>query len=202
MKKGITILMLMGCVLNLMFSVSSCNDTKTYEELKADEKKVIKRILAEKNINVLSEYPKDGVFGENEFVQLSSGIYLNVVDSGNGNRAVYDETTVLVRASGEWFETDTSYTFSTFVNSAYPFEFKYGYAYNVVSEKASDYYYYMFFGMGFESILAYVGEGAIVKLIVPGYSEIGGYAAGSSMQNADGSVYIPIYYDKVKYTFY
>lgn len=199
MKKSIYFLMLMGGVLSLM---GSCNKTKTYEELKADEKKVIRKILNEKNISVLTEYPKDGVFGENEFVQLSSGIYLNVVDSGNGNRPVYDQTTVLVRVSGEYYYADTVIAFSTFVNAAYPFEFKYGYASSVVSEKSSDYTYYSFFSMGLESILAYVGEGAVVKLIVPGYSEINGQYACSTMQNADGSVYIPIYYDKVKYTFY
>ena len=202
MKKSFYFLVLMGCALNLMFTVS-CNGTKTFEELKSDEKKIIKRIISEKNITVLSDYPADGVFGENEFVQLSSGIYLNVVDSGNGDRATYGETTLLVRVSGEYYYADSTYTFSTFSNAASPFEFKYGYAYNVVSEHTYSYdVYYYFFGMGMESILEHIGDGAIVKLIVPGYAEISGYSAGSTMQSADRGAFVPIYYDRIKYTFY
>lgn len=202
MKKGFYVLVLMGCVLNLMFTVS-CNKTKTFEELKSDEKKVIKKILNEKNITVLSEYPSDGVFGEDEFVQLSSGIYLNVVDSGNGERAVYGETDLLLRVSGEYYYGDSSYAFTTFSNTASPFEFKYGYAYNVVSDHSYSYdAYYYFFGMGMESILSYVGDSATVKLIVPGYSEISSYPAGSTMQSADGNSFVPIYYDRVRYVFY
>lgn len=204
MKKSFYFFMLIGCALNLMFTVS-CNSTKTFEELKSDEKKIIKRILNEKNITVLSDYPTDGVFGENEFVQLSSGIYLNVVDSGNGNRAIYNETTVLIRASGEYYPSDSTFTFSTFSNMVSPFEFKYGSAYNVVLNYQSainSEYYYFFAGLGFESILAYVGEGAIVKMIVPGYAEVSGYSAGSTYQSAYTNMFIPIYYDKVKFTFY
>lgn len=203
MKKGFYVLVLIGCVLNLMFTVS-CNKTKTFEELKSDEKKVIKKILHEKNITVLSEYPSDGVFGENEFVQLSTGIYLNVVDSGNGERAVYGETDLLLRVSGEYYYGDTARAFSTFTNAESPFEFKYGYAYNVVSTYQYSYSssYYYFFSMGLESILSYVGDSATVKLIVPGYSEISSYPAGSTMQSADGNTFVPIYYDRVRYVFY
>ena len=121
MKKAFYFLILTGCVLNLLFTVS-CNKTPTYEELKAAENKVIRRIISEKKIKVLSEYPQNGVFGENEFVQLSSGIYLNVVDSGNGNRAKLGSTELLVRVSGESYHDDTTVvTFSTFSNTAYPF---------------------------------------------------------------------------------
>ena len=85
MKKAFYVLVLTGCVLNLMFTVS-CNKVPTYEEMKAAENKIIREILSAKNITVLSEYPSDGVFKENEFVQLNTGIYLNVVDSGTGNQ--------------------------------------------------------------------------------------------------------------------
>lgn len=203
MKKSFYVLMMIGCVLNLMFTVS-CNKTKTYEELKRDEKKVIQRMINEKNIIVRTDYPSDGVFGENEFVELPSGIYLHVVDSGNGNRAVIGQTDVLVRVSGDYYYSEDSVvTFSTFVNTSYPFEFKYGNAYSVVSSNSTAYNeYYFYFGMGMETVLSYVGEGAIVKMLVPGYSEIDSYPAGSSFQSANSNKYTPIYYDRVKFTFY
>jgi hypothetical protein len=176
----------------------------TYEELKSDEKKRINRIIAEKGIRVLEEYPTDGVFGENEFVELSSGIYLNVVDSGNGNRAVVNSTTVLIRTEVEYIYLDSTYKESFFSNHYSPFEFKYGHAYNVVATYAQNSYspYFYFFSVGLESVLSYVGEGAEVKLIIPGYSEVNNLAGGSSFQTANSSQYIPIYYERVKYTFY
>jgi len=204
MKKGFYILVLIGCVLNFMFTVS-CNDTPTYEELKAAEQKIIRRILDEKGVIILKEYPKDGVFKEKEFFQLGTGIYLNVVDSGNGNRATAYQTDVLVRASGEAYLRDGIDTFNTFINVYEPFEFRYGNAYGVVqdhSKTSTNDPYYRYFGMGMESILSYIGDSSIVKLIVPGHSEINGAAGGSTMQNGNGSYFAPIYYDRVRYIFY
>jgi len=208
MKKGFYILGFVFVALSLIFTVS-CNKTPTYEEMKAAEKKLINRILAENNIEVLEEYPASGVFGENQFVQLSSGIYLNVVDSGNGNRAVYNETIVLVRVSLTIYDYEPATNFTIFPNIYPPFEFKYGLAGSVVNEHANAYdydLYYMFFSIGLESILNYVGENAVVKLIIPGYAEInsGGtyYSVGSTYQTSGTQKFVPIYYDRVRYTFY
>jgi len=186
-------------------AVFACNDGKTYEEMKADEIKAIKRIIATKGIEVLSEYPHDGVFGENQFVKLDNGIYLNVVDSGNGDRAVAYSTDILLRVSGEYYYTDSMVPFTTFTSSSVPMEFKYGNAYSLVVSHAYSGWtdqYYMFFGSGIESILSYVGDSSVVKLIVPGYSEVGGYPGGSTYQSENSQQYYPIYYDKVKYIFY
>ncbi len=212
MKKSFYFLLLIGCVLNLVFV--SCKKTKTYEELKSDEKKLINKIINEKDMIILSQYPSNGVFGENEFVQLSSGIYLNVVDSGNGNRAVAGTTDILIRMSGDYYYGDSTYPFNTFSYTTYPymtspFEFKYGSAYSVVSAHSSSSYtdpYYLFFSVGLETVLSYVGDSAIVKLLVPGYSEISygtsDISAASTFQGGSGSAFVPIYYDKVRYSFY
>ena len=206
MKKGFYVIGLIYIALSLI--TVSCNKTPTYEEMKAAEKKLISRILAEKNIEVLHEYPASGIFGENQFFELPTGIYLHVVDSGNGNRAVYNETFVLVRASGSYYEKEETTDFNTFINTYPPFEFRYGRASSVVSEHAGSYdMYYMVFSAGLESILEYVGENATVKLIVPGYAEInsGGsyYSVGSTFQTSGlTNMFIPIYYDRVRYTFY
>jgi hypothetical protein len=205
MKKGFYVLVLTGCVMHLLFTVS-CNKYPTYEELKSDELKVIKRMINTKGIQLISEYPADGVFGENQFVQLSNGIYLHVVDSGTGRRARADAsgtTEVLVRLKAEYTYKDSVYRFDMFQNGYDPFYFKYGSAMSVVmNNQNSRNQYYRLFGTGLESVLSYVGDSAVVKLIVPGHAEINNYPAGSSWQNADQYTYIPIYYDRVRYTFY
>ena len=206
MKKSFYILALVSFAVLVVFPMA-CNKTPTYEEMKVAEKKIIRKILAEKNMEVLDEYPASGVFGENQFVLLNSGIYLNVIDSGNGNRAVYDgynSTDILIRVSGSYYADDTTYSFNTFANAYSPFEFKYGFASSVVNDHSYAYDgYYYFFGMGLESILSYVGDSAVVKLLVPGHAEIGSYNAGSTFQGGGGSYkFIPIFYDRVRYIFF
>jgi hypothetical protein len=134
-----------------------------------------------------------------------------VIDSGNGQRAVFQgtqSTEILVRTSGRYYYLDSIYTFSTFGNTYPPFEFRFGSAYNVVEEhKYSNDIYYYYFGMGLESILNYVGDSAVVKLIVPGYSEVKSgsatFSAASTFQSGAGDYkFIPIFYDRVRYSFY
>lgn len=202
MKKGFYFLGLAYFALTLLFTFS-CNKNISYEDMKNAEKKIIRRILAEKNIEVLQEYPSSGVFGENQFVELPSGIYLHVVDSGNGERAVLYTTDVLVRASGTYYATDEG-NFNTFLNTSKPFEFKYGFASRVVNDHSNLYDSYdYYFSIGIESILNYVGDSAVVKLLVPGYSEVGSLSYASTMQgNWGGKTFVPIYYDKVRYVFW
>ena len=211
MKKSFYILALVSFALMAGFPIS-CNKTPTYDEMKAAEMKLIRRIISERKMEVLDEYPKNGVFGENQFVKLSNGIYLHVVDSGNGERAVFDgynSTDILVRVQGSYYEKvekrDTVYNFSTFSNGSSPMEFKYGFANSVVNEHQYSYYdpYYYFFGMAIESMLSYVGDSAVISMLVPGHAEIGSYTAGSTMQ-AGGSTYkfVPIFYDRIRYIFY
>jgi hypothetical protein len=147
------------------------------------EAKVIDRLIDEQGFEILKNYPANGVFGEKQFVLLSSGLYLNVVDSGNGNRAEYD-TSILLRASGRAL-LDT-FSFNGFdpmdMFMDWPMQFKYG-RYN--SNDASGF----FFSEGLMSALEYVGDSSVVKLIVP-------FKIGSSDQKTNG---IPIYYDRVRY---
>jgi hypothetical protein len=149
------------------------------------EKKAIDRHINEQGFEILKDYPENGVFGEKQFVLLSSGLYLNVVDSGNGNRAEYG-TSVLLRASGKMLLDTVTFNgfdpMSTILS--WPLEFKYG-KYN--SNDVSSY----FFSEGLMSVLEYVGDSSVVKLIVP-------FKIGSASQKTSGD---PIYYDKVRYIF-
>ncbi|MDR2385434.1 MAG: DUF4827 domain-containing protein [Tannerella sp.] len=204
---NLKISLLVSYVICALITLSCKEEMKSYEELKRDEKKIVNRILSEKKIEVLKDYPASGVFTEDQFVELKSGIYLNVIDSGNGNRAVYNSTTVLVRASGGFYYRDTIISFDTFVNSQYPMEFKYGLAANVRQEHSQiNDIYYSLFGLAMQEALSYVGDSAVVKMIVPGYSEIQDVyqssRAGSWLQTSNTNEYIPIYYDRIKYIFY
>jgi hypothetical protein len=165
--------------------------------MKRDEKKAIDRLIATENFEILNKYPADGVFGEKQFVILDNGVYLNVIDSGNGNRPKLYSTTILMRCSGRFiFQTDTL-SFSTFTNEYYPIEFVYGYAENVISQYASmsiqsaEWY---FLSTAVQSVLEYVGENARVKLIVP-------FDDGSTYQRYN-ELGAPLYYDRVEFKFY
>ena len=49
-------------------------------------------------------------FKENEFVKLDNDVYLNVIDSGNGNRAVLGTTKVFCRFEAKGIlDSDTAY---------------------------------------------------------------------------------------------
>jgi hypothetical protein len=173
--------------------MSSCNNTPSYADLKKAQEKAIGRFVAEKGFEILSTYPSDGVFGENQFVKLDNGIYLNVVDSGNGNRAVVGKTVVLTRFKVINFSDDAQTTADFFDNWMEPFEFLYGNAAYVVSSSAQSYdYYYTYFSAGIESILGYVGENAVVKAIIP-------FEEGSTSQSTLGT---PLYYEKLKFMYY
>jgi hypothetical protein len=182
----------------LMALVAGCSDTPTYEDMIKAERKAVNKLIAMEGIEVLERFPTNGVFGEKQFVKLEDDVYLNIVDSGNGNKAVTGKTTVLVRCSGKFiFESDTG-TFSTFGNSYDPIEFLYGYASIAISNSPNNPYSetWYFLSEGVELALQYVGENAVVKMIVP-------FDKGSQYQNSyDSYARRPLYYDKIKFTFY
>ena len=174
MKKTILFVVSLFC---LILATSSCNDRKTAQEMLKEEKKAIQRFISRNGIKLLSEYPENGVFGENEYFRTSGGLYIHVVDSGNGTRAkLYNE--VLVRFSGlSYFKNDTSIIKPVQVR---PYEFIYGNS-NSYDDLGCD---------GWAIPLQYVGLNAVVNLIIP--SSLGNYS--------DRLNYRPIYYERLKYT--
>jgi hypothetical protein len=149
-----------------------------------DQKRAISRLIDNNDFEILSDYPADGVFKENQFVQLKSGVYINVIDSGNGKRATTN-TPILCRLNVTWLLPDTGST-ENFSNGSYPIEFKYGIGLTSYSS-FGDYYY----NQGLASGLEYVGDSAWVKLIVP-------FTVSSEYFNTNG---IPLYYSRVRYIF-
>lgn len=192
MKRGFYILMIL-CV-GLM--VASCDKTKSYTERLKDERKAIDRLIDREGFKILKDYPSDGVFKENEFVKLDNDVYMNVIDSGNGERAVLGTTKVLCRfEANDILQSDTAtlivnnLTYSEPRYQGYPTEFVFGY--NAYSGNRYDYDPDLFVGEGLATALYHVGEGATVRLIVP-FKRMGDYFQRN---------YTPIYFSKVKYTF-
>lgn len=190
MKRGFYILMILCAAL----MVVSCDKTKSYTERLKDERKAIDRLIDREGIKVLKDYPADGVFKENEFVKLDNDVYLNVIDSGNGERAVLGQTKVLCRFEANGIlDADTSIYVNNLIYGVgyygYPTEFIFGY--NVYSGETRSYPPDYFVGEGLATGLYHVGNEALIKLIVP-FKRM-----GTTFQSS----YSPIYYSKVKYTF-
>ena len=162
-----------------------------------DERDAIERLIDEEGIVVLDEYPADGVFKENEFYQMDNDVYINVIDSGNGNRIGTKRQNVNCRFVVRFFKSDTL-ELDGFANPYLPVTFSY-------QKYTEDYYIWgydqndtnvdavmsSFICEGLASGLQHVGDSAVVKLIVP-------FKVGPSSFQSSGE---PLYFPKVRYTF-
>lgn len=89
MKKLIS-LFLLALIGGLAFQ--SCSDSKTYAEMLEDEKRAINRFISDNNITVISaaEFETNGNKTDttkNEYVQMSNGVYMQIVNPGVGTDA-------------------------------------------------------------------------------------------------------------------
>ena len=82
----------------------ACDDGKTYAEMLDEEKDGINDFIKKEGIKVISQsefYAQDSTTNveENEYVQLASGVYMQIVDKGSENAAdtVKNNDEVLVR---------------------------------------------------------------------------------------------------------
>lgn len=86
--KKISILLASVFLLGLVFQ--ACNNGKTYAEMKKEEREAIKRFIEKEGINVISfdqfqEQDSTTNVDDNQFVLFSeSGVYMQIVDKGNG----------------------------------------------------------------------------------------------------------------------
>jgi len=185
------------------FFLGSCNKTKSFKEYKKEEKEAIAALIAKEGFEILDRYPANGVFGEKQFVLLDNECYLNVVDSGNGNRAIEGKTVVLMRATLVGIARSDTFTYSIFPNSFRPVEFLYG---NINETKLrakqmTDSDEYLFISPGVASALEYVGNYAIVRMIIPfdnGQESKYPVAIGSGYQD---DYRAPVFLDRVRFVF-
>lgn len=84
MKKLVSLFLLM---LTCVLAFQSCSDSKTYAEMLEEEKDAINKFIKTNKIKVISasEFEKNGnktSTEENEYVQFSNGVYMQIVKSG------------------------------------------------------------------------------------------------------------------------
>ena len=84
----------------------ACDETKTYAEKMEEEDDAIEAFIRDSSITVISQsefYANDSVtdVSKNEYVQLASGVYMQIVDKGSENLAdtIRPNEVVLVRFS-------------------------------------------------------------------------------------------------------
>lgn len=200
MKK---LLLLFFILLAVGFSFQACDDTKTYAEMLEEEDDAIADFINKEGIKVISQtefFDNDSVTDveKNEFVQLSSGVYMQIVDKGSDNPAdtVKNNDLVLVRFM-EYSLLDKDTTLSNLTLPYLVDEFKYTASSSSIAGIFIQGLMYMAYGYtavpaGWLVPLPYVRDKAHVRLIVP--SKMGHQRA---MQN----VY-PYYYDITKYQIY
>lgn len=143
--------------------------------------------MNENGFVILQEYPKNGNFKEKEYLLLENGVYLHVIDSGNGIRPVQDNE-ILSIAKGQFLGgVEGNVHFDGFLLddkwAKWPLMFKY-------SESPQFYDDDNFLCDGYTSIMKYVGNESCVSMIIP-------FTCGSVYQQA---TYLPIYYEKVIFT--
>ena len=99
-------------VLGLGLAFQSCNDGKTYAELKEEERDAIKRFIELNEIKVIDEdqfAEQDSTtnVSANEYVLFDeSGVYMQVVERGNGEALEDGRHEILVRYLEERIQND------------------------------------------------------------------------------------------------
>ena len=196
--KKLTLFFLSLLALSLGFQ--ACDDSKTYAEMLEEEKDGINDFIKKEKIKVISQsqfYAQDSMTNvkENEYVQLASGVYMQIVDKGSENEAdtvksndeilvrfveysIHDKDTTLSNLSA--VETVDAFRY-TVTSSSIAGTFLQGYMMTYYSSPAVP--------AGWLVPLTYVRDMAHVRLIIP--SKMG-------HQTAMQYVY-PYYYDIRKY---
>lgn len=194
MKKGFYFVLIL-CAACLM---GSCSKTRSYTDMLNDEKKAIDRLIDSLGIEVLKDFPDDSIFAENQFVKMDNGVYMNIIDRGEGRATLYS-TRIMYRCNAYYF---LNY-FQLCINSNYgpnsngtvpypangaqtvPFIYGEGTTNNQADPK------YIYVSEGIQTPLQYVGHRGRVKLIVP-------FDKGNYYDQGEG---YPVYYEVLEYLF-
>ena len=198
--KKLTLFFLSILICSIAFQ--SCDDSKTYAEMLQDEKDAINAFIKENKIKVISQsefYKNDSVtnVNENEYVQLASGVYMQIVDKGSENEAdtIKKDDKILVRFM-EYNVMDKDTTLSNINVAEVVDEFNYTVTSSSIAGIFTQGYMLNVYGKavpaGWLVPLIYVRDMAHVKIIVP--SKMGHETA---MQNVT-----PYFYDIRKYQIY
>ncbi len=185
----------------------SCNNQKTYAEMLEDERKAIRAFVKKHDIKTITqeEFEKDTITNvdDNEYVLFSSGVYLQIVNRGQGdtvkNRDVVllrlKEYNMMAEIDPKNYSIDDTTSNIHIPYGAYVDEFNYtpnassvlftqgvlNYAYN------NNPYTRLDVPRGIIDIIPYIKNKAHVKLIVPSKR---GHSSANSMYSIS-----PMYYE-------
>lgn len=189
-------------LLALSFSFQACDDTKTYAEMLEEENDAIKAFIKDSSIVVISQsqfYAQDSTtnVSKNEYVQLASGVYMQIVDKGSTNKTdtIKPNDLILVRFEERgMIAKNGEYSYmSNLSDPSIVDEFRYSVTSSSIAGLFIQGYMLTAYGTsvpaGWLVALSYVRDGAHVKLIVP--SKMG-------QSNALQSV-LPYYYNIEKF---
>ena len=206
MKK---LVLLFLSLLAFNFAFQACDDSKTYAEMLEEEDDAIAAFIRDNDIQVISQtefFNNDSTtdVSKNEYVQLSSGVYMQIVKKGiededgnllNPNDTVKNNDLILVRfMEYSILDKDTSLSNLNAVETVD--EFKYTVTSSSIAGIFTSGIFLATYGSSYTAVpagwlvpLEYVRDGAHVRLIVP--SEMG--------HNPAMQYVYPYYYDIRKY---
>jgi hypothetical protein len=88
-------------IISLLVVTVSCNRQKTYAEYLRDESRAIDRFISQNSFVILRDFPRDTIFGENEFYRdPATGVYYNIVSRGETNNKIDEGRALFVRFRG------------------------------------------------------------------------------------------------------
>ena len=207
MKK---LVLLFLSLLAFNFAFQACDDSKTYAEMLEEEDDAIAAFIRDNDIQVISQtefFNNDSTtdVSKNEYVQLSSGVYMQIVKKGiededgnllNPNDTVKNNDLILVRfMEYSILDKDTSLSNLNAVETVD--EFKYTVTSSSIAGIFTQGYMLSYYSStavpaGWLVPLPYVRDMAHVKLIVP-----------SKMGHSTAMQYVyPYFYDIKKYQIY
>lgn len=185
----------------------ACDDSKTYAEMLEEEKDAVNKFIKDHNIRIISqdEFEKNDTVTDldrNEYVALSDGVYMQIVDRGVEDKADtfatnneicvrYVEQNVMTRDTTCWNVfleeyADVSYFYATPAVFRYVAQGSYVYGTFLQMDYAwSVYYQSTAVPAGWLLALPFVRNYAHVRLIVP--SKVGHSAGQQDV--------IPFFYD-------
>lgn len=165
-------------LLAILFVIISCNDTATYIDYLNSEKKSIKKFIKENNIKVLTEYPSDSTFADNEYYyDPVTGVYYNVIDKGDRKPSLGEEIYIRYKDVKYISDNDTTIYDGNFYSIYGPSTLTYG---NTNTYTCT----------GWLSPIPKVGNNGRVKMIVP-------FNSGTTY---DQTYYNTVYYGLILYT--
>ncbi|MDR2498440.1 MAG: DUF4827 domain-containing protein [Tannerellaceae bacterium] len=182
----------MAALLIAIIAASSCQSNRSFANMQKEQNRAISRLMADSGYVLLKEYPADGVFQPNEFYKFDNGVYMNVIDSGNGRRAIAGVTSILCRGIGRGLVVYDTLVMENLSNSSpYPFPILYIYGSSTAVSAAYDEFTSYVFSQALFKPMEHVGDSSTVKLIIP-------FEQSSSYLRSIGEAF---YFHKLRYVF-